>query len=802
MYIKSYRSDRFAGIKDMELDFIDGLNIILGPNESGKSTIINGMYSALFKDINIKRNNNKDIEFSYKFMPRSEGDTIDSSLVLRTEEGDYSIKRQWGEDKSVKLRTPEDNIIRNSEGVEKTLKEILVFGETTYSNIVFAKQEDLNSVLQNILEDSSFKREIGDLLRRALMELDGVSVEKIEESIDEELDSIHGRWDIEKSYPQNNRGVHNPYVNGLGSVIKSYYKKEELKIKMDKANRSEKDFENISNELSKIEDLRIEYLSEKDKLEALEEDINKRSILELQIETLGKDLEELMDIVKKWPNMEEEIDLLEREKSELEEEKLNLEQDKTNLLKLDKRIELENKLKKIEKTYEEIEELEEKLKEIPKIEIEDIRKLEKLDMKIKTLEVSLNAGELVAILNRKDIPISISKDFEDIEEFSLGENVKAENSIKVIGKEFEFEIKIGERDFEKINLEMKELKEKFREKLNNLNIANLEEGKINREKIESYNREINYLHEDIKRLLGENDLGKFKSELKELEKIKIEKSEDELNRELNDIKEKEIRIISERNLKKAQLKDWIERYEDFESVFSIVGENSFNVKSKKSQLQKLKSLPEEFESVEEFKERLSFLKGELDRIQGEVKYLNEKYYEMKNELLDETYEELKLQSIDLENEFERHLNRGKKLLRIKEEFQKTKNRMISNPLEPLIKEFSDILAIITEGKYSTPNIEETFEINLENNGKIIPFDLLSAGTYDSVSLALRFALLKYLYDGEDGFLILDDPLVDLDPRRKQEAISLIKEFAKKYQIIFTTCSPETAKKLGGNLIEL
>ncbi len=802
MYIKSYRTDRFAGIKDMELDFINGLNIILGPNESGKSTIINGMYSALFKDINIKKNNNKDIEFSYKFMPRSEGDTIDSSLVLATKEGDYSIKRQWGEDKSVKLRTPEDNILRSSKGVKEALNEILVFGETTYSNIVFAKQEDLNSVLQNILEDSSFKREIGDLLRRALMELDGVSVEKIEEGIDEELDSIYGRWDIEKGYPQNNRGVHKPYVNGLGSVIQSYYKKEELKIKMDKANRSEKDFEDISNELSKIEDLRLEYLSEKDKLEALEEDINKRSILELQIETLDKNLEELMDIVKKWPNMEDEIELLEREKSELEEEKLNLEQEKTNLLKLDKKIELENKLREIEKAYKEIEGFEEKLKEIPNIEIEDIGELENLDMKIKTSQVSLNAGELVASLNRKDIPISISRDFGDIEEFNYGEIIKAENSIKVIGEEFEFEIKIGERDFEKIHLEMKKLKEKFRETLKNLNIVNLEEGKINREKIESHNREINYLQEDIKRLLGEDDLGNIKSELKELEEIKIEKSEEELNRELEDIKEKEIRIISQKNLKRSRLKEWIEKYEDFESVFSIVGENSFNVKSKKSELKKLKSLPKEFESVEEFKERLSFLKGELDRLQGEVKYLNEKYYEMKNELLDETYEELKLQSIDFESEFQRYLNRGEKLLRIKEEFQKTKNRMISNPLEPLIKEFSEILAVITEGKYSTPNIEDTFEINLENNGEIIPFDLLSAGTYDSVSLALRFALLKYLYDGEDGFLILDDPLVDLDPRRKQEAISLIKEFSKDYQVIFTTCSPETAKKLGGKLIEL
>ncbi|HCS09976.1 MAG TPA: hypothetical protein DIV40_00840, partial [Clostridiales bacterium] len=40
---------RFAGIKDVSVEFKDGLNVILGSNESGKSTLVEGIHSVLFK---------------------------------------------------------------------------------------------------------------------------------------------------------------------------------------------------------------------------------------------------------------------------------------------------------------------------------------------------------------------------------------------------------------------------------------------------------------------------------------------------------------------------------------------------------------------------------------------------------------------------------------------------------------------------------------------------------------------------------------------------------------------------------
>ena len=123
-------------------------------------------------------------------------------------------------------------------------------------------------------------------------------------------------------------------------------------------------------------------------------------------------------------------------------------------------------------------------------------------------------------------------------------------------------------------------------------------------------------------------------------------------------------------------------------------------------------------------------------------------------------------------------------------------------METLVKEFITALEKITDGKYSTGDINENLNITIKNDDLEIPIDKLSAGTYDSVALALRFSIMKQIFKDNKGYLILDDCLVDLDNERKLQAVELIKEFAQDYQVIFTTCDYVTAQMLSGNLIEL
>jgi exonuclease SbcC len=91
---------------------------------------------------------------------------------------------------------------------------------------------------------------------------------------------------------------------------------------------------------------------------------------------------------------------------------------------------------------------------------------------------------------------------------------------------------------------------------------------------------------------------------------------------------------------------------------------------------------------------------------------------------------------------------------------------------------------------------------IKEDGTEIPIDLLSTGTGDGTAIALRLAMAEHLLQDRKGFMIMDDPLVNLDPERRKAAAEVLRDFAGKFQLIVTTCDPNTAGLLGGNLIEI
>ena len=59
------------------------------------------------------------------------------------------------------------------------MKGILKYGENTYRNIVFASQKEMKETLERIGRDTETSESVGNILRQAVMALDGISVEKM-----------------------------------------------------------------------------------------------------------------------------------------------------------------------------------------------------------------------------------------------------------------------------------------------------------------------------------------------------------------------------------------------------------------------------------------------------------------------------------------------------------------------------------------------------------------------------------------------------------------------------------------------
>ena len=91
---------------------------------------------------------------------------------------------------------------------------------------------------------------------------------------------------------------------------------------------------------------------------------------------------------------------------------------------------------------------------------------------------------------------------------------------------------------------------------------------------------------------------------------------------------------------------------------------------------------------------------------------------------------------------------------------------------------------------------------MRSDGNVIETDLLSTGTLDVLGLALRLSIANYFLKDNEAFLVMDDPLVDMDYNRQSNAADLLNEYSKSKQLIVFTCHPNHADLLGGNRIEM
>jgi uncharacterized protein YhaN len=118
----------------------------------------------------------------------------------------------------------------------------------------------------------------------------------------------------------------------------------------------------------------------------------------------------------------------------------------------------------------------------------------------------------------------------------------------------------------------------------------------------------------------------------------------------------------------------------------------------------------------------------------------------------------------------------------------------------VVREAERIFATITAGGYerlSVPLGSSAIEV-FDASARAKDTGLLSTGTAEQLYLALRLALIGQL--GETGAalpVLMDDVFANFDPERKAGAAEAVAELARTRQVVVFTCHPETAEVLAG-----
>lgn len=108
---------------------------------------------------------------------------------------------------------------------------------------------------------------------------------------------------------------------------------------------------------------------------------------------------------------------------------------------------------------------------------------------------------------------------------------------------------------------------------------------------------------------------------------------------------------------------------------------------------------------------------------------------------------------------------------------------------------SEAASGITGGKYTDVKTDENFRISVkdEATGKTVPADELSGGAVDQLYFAARFAAAELMLVDKSVPLFLDDCFVQYDEQRLTNALKFISSAAGKRQVILFSCRSTEAK---------
>jgi exonuclease SbcC len=811
MKIKSIQLKPFAGVSNKKIDFCSGLTVILGPNESGKSTLLNALKSVLFTEVELTK-----VRFDKlmkEYMPVKGGDTIRVSLEFQTEGKDYFLKKTWkpGNGKGSSILKFSDQREFTTDGeVSRLIDEFLPAHQGTVNNILLTWQSELDKTMDILHdEDVNIRPDLGDILRSSIMETDGVSVEKLRLRLDREYEDYFQHWDMEKEAPENRRGINYPYKKGVGKILKAYYEKEGIKKNYEEADKIEIEIDEIN---KKIQDEEIKQNKIKDELnqyKGIKSQIQERQQIDNDLRTIDHETEEIKKLSKEWPIKENWLS----KKAEPGVIKIEVKKEKIKKEEVDARQNQENKefrkcFKDLQRLHKKVEDAKNELSKVKKVTEEDIEGLKNKKQEVKNLENEIKASKLTISFFAKNQQVLTLKDASERKEIlSLKQGEKFEKTLqgKLIleHEDWKMEVQAGEGEIDSFISEKERKNKEIEDKFKKLGVGNFEKAQsINRE-YERLKNEVEYAKRNFTEKLGEEVYEELEEKHKQLGKEKKVRPLDKISAEQVRLELELENLQKEKKEVEEQVKDWKERYGNHDKMISMLGNKQHKQEELNKKLGNLAILPDRFNDYISFYDYIDFLDNNDRKIQEEISSLREQKITIESQKPDQSSEELNVQLGESEQNFQRILLDGKAVAHIKEKASDLLGKMDIKTYEGFQKKFVKYFIHMSGKSFSGVKMEQDLpEKLIKDDGSELTYNLLSFGTKDTFSLALRLTMAEYFLQGKSGFLILDDPLVDMDPDRQALAAEQINEFSKTRQVIFLTCHPQTAEMLNAKCVKM
>ena len=789
MKIKNISCNQFAGVRNRSITLSDGINVIYGKNESGKSTVVNLISRVLFQ--NAKLDRRKDKDFYELYFPAERkgssftGDSADGEIIFETESGTYKINKEWGVDPRCVLSAPE-GVIRDQTSVDAVLKEQLLYGEGVYAEMLLSSQRNTDISLQTILDASQktyAKQEICDAVSLAFAESDGISVDAIDQAIKAKIDELAGKhWDLEREAPVRKAGR---WSQGLGEILKAFYELEDAKNALEEISHLENDADRAASAYAEndiavcVADEAYKRFNEFASRLAVQNERKKA------INRINEEIRKIAGVLESWPNLNEKLEKAKSLEKELGDRCIY---DRWNFV-CNARAEI---------TAED-----EGTAALCYPDATVFARIKKLQREIASLENQLcgmNLNAAIQMFNGALLTVTSLR---------TGEKIDVSNGVAAITEAVQIEIPdVMKMQLSPADVDIASVKEKIAQEKDEL-IKIFEEFSVDSlDALEAYARRIDDARVKIERVNAK--VARALGDVKLCDLEEAYEGIDSVTRNADDIKRDifavcgatEVSLFIAKN--EAVVDGYASEYGSINDLKARAFDLSAELKKAEESVCAVEDIPTEYMNISDPEAYLKSLQDELRRRQELSQNALAEKSAAASKL--DTYKELHPEAcletvIKAEKAFEETKSLLAHWLHIEEVFNKQKENINNNPMQDIAESFARYLGIISEGRVSSEFPEaDKLNMNIYSADLLLDYKKLSEGTKETVSLAWRLAVLDHLFPNGGGVIVLDDPFTDMDAERTARSCALIQECALRHQVIFLTCKEEYLDIAGVNKI--
>jgi exonuclease SbcC len=793
----------FAGLADRRVAFDPGLNVLLGPNEAGKSTLVSALLLALFQRT---RTSKREIEGTIaRFLPAGRGDTIQVELRFSCRGEPFELQKSWGGTRSCRL-SQGGAALTDDAAVTARLEELLGLRRGTVENVLVAPQAALPSTLRRFASDRAATEELAQLLRRALFETDGVSIERLGAAIAERRRRIFSRWDSRAGRPEGGRGVENPWKRDVGELLAAWYARERLRAQLEAALEHEAALDRLNGQVAALAEtvarLECEVAEDADSYAGARE----RRTLLAELEALGARYDALTRANQAWPVLEKEQTDRQQEITELGASITALEEELARCQAYEESRLLRAQHEKAREKQRELVREEQELAALGPLEPRRLAELEEQRRVTAEAEGAMAAGKIrLRFTPREETPLKVQADLGDPAELVAAAgaplDLEAEGRIQIDGAAWQLQVQTGELDLGALQERHRAATARIAALLDAMGLRDLAEAAAREAAVARQEAVTARLQNQLEGILGDHDFDALAAEAATLERDPPPRSTAEVAQELADVRSRLRAAEGALEEGDEQLAAWRAEHGSQEGLLDALLDVRARQAEKEQARATLPALPAGVEDSERFVEAFEARQRALERAREELSAAKLERAEL--DAPERTREEVEEALQEAEAAFERAAATGRALTRIQERFEAIRAELDADTMAPWLRDLEAVIAPLTGGRYRSVSLDPASGGGAGRADEVaLPSALLSQGTRSCLGLALRLTMARRFLEDRRGFLVLDDPLVDMDPRRQQAAAELIRGFAAARQVIVTTCHPSHAELLGGHRVEL